>query len=96
MLIKLIKTFLVEGKRRWKPSFKIQDKIESPQNRNKRSLSLDTASLTSQNSESETTVKPETPTQRNDDSQKDKIESETLETNGLQKSVKVGLPFFNF
>jgi len=84
----LHQNLIVEGKRRWKPSFKIQDKIESPQNRNKRSLSLDTASLTSQNSESETTVKPETPTQRNDDSQKDKIESETLETNGLQKSVK--------
>jgi len=84
----LHQNLIVEGKRRWKPSFKIQDKIESPQNRNKRSLSLDTASLTSQNSESETTVKPETPTQGNDDSQKDKIESETLETNGLQKSVK--------
>lgn len=84
----LHQNLIVEGKRRWKPSFKIQDKLESPQNRHKRSLSLDTASLTSQNSETETTVKPEIPTKQYNVSEDEKISSQSSETDGLQKSVQ--------
>merc|ERR1711915_657896 len=35
----LHQNLIVEGKRRWKPSFKVKSKIDAPENRNQRSLS---------------------------------------------------------
>ena len=83
--------FSVEGKRRWKPSFKIQDKLESPQNRSTRKQSLDTTSITGQNS---TTVKPEIANTSN--SNKNEYNSEEAagqDSAELQKSVQVNNTF---